>query len=115
MKKLLFICLMAISSLFVFADGGKISCKVIGNKAVTVTTPIVDGNSGSVCVVLKLTEKHDKAVTVIVNVLDNENNIVATDTYTFAVGVTGGSLVISNSNIKKGEKYKIRISNVSCQ
>lgn len=120
MKKLLFICLMAISSLFVFADGGKISCKVTGDIAVTVASPTVKANGkkpASVDVELQFTKVCDKDVSIIINVLDKENNIVATQTCTVhAVWKKDKyTVTISNYNIKANEEYKIRISNVSCQ
>ena len=121
MKRLLFICLMIISSLFVFADNGKTTCRVTGDGDIiaTILSPIVTANSMGkntfVDCELKLTAPSEKTVTVVIIVLDSNGDTVATDTFTFLPGSTYGSVRINSGNIQYGERYKLRISSASCQ
>lgn len=124
MKKLLFICLMAISSLFVFADG-KTTCKVSGleNVVATIQNPKQKSNGyGLYNIIVKLSKAPGigKEVTVTIKVLDSKNTTVTTEFVKFKDNHDYQLTSIMNRRdlgieFKSGEEYKIEIDNASCK
>lgn len=117
MKKLLFICLMIISSLFVFADGNKTTCKVSGlqdDVVVTLeTTETIAENYGSEKVLrrvwARLSKDVEEIIVVKVQAVDKWNRVLSTEIISLGHGTKRNCVMMKSQDFEVDKKYKIEI------